>query len=195
MDGIEEKVIQVQAGDVHEYACILVERFQQPLYRYCTRLLGNRQEAEDAVQEVLVKAYEKIHLYQPVVSFSSWLYKIAYHHCLNLLRRRQLQRKIMWMFRPDDLAPSAEQRMTDELFDEPLASAWLSLSGEERSLLVLRVFEEKSFEEIGTIMNKNREAVKKRYGRVRQKLKSVIGESEVRETCVNSGAAMKMRRR
>lgn len=39
MDGIEEKVIQVQAGDVREYACI-VERFQQPLYLYCTRLLG-----------------------------------------------------------------------------------------------------------------------------------------------------------
>ncbi|BFH68897.1 ECF RNA polymerase sigma factor SigW [Paenibacillus dendritiformis] len=194
MDGIEEKVIQVQAGDVHEYACI-VERFQQPLYLYCTRLLGNRQEAEDAVQEALVKAYEKIHLYRPVVGFSSWLYKIAYHHCLNLLRRRQLQRKITSLFRQEGLAPSAEQAITEELFDEPLASAWLSLSGEERSLVVLRVFEEKSFEEIGIIMNKNREAVKKRYGRIRQKLKSVIGESEVRETCVNSAAAMKMRRR
>ncbi|PZM63829.1 RNA polymerase sigma factor [Paenibacillus dendritiformis] len=194
MDGIEEKVIQVQAGNVHEYACI-VERFQQPLYRYCTRLLGNRQEAEDAVQEVLVKAYEKIHLYQPLASFSSWLYKLAYHHCLNLLRRRQLQHKIMWFFRQDDLAPSAEQAMTDELFDEPLASAWLSLSGEERSLVVLRVFEEKSFEEIGAIMNKNKEAVKKRFGRVRQKLKSVMGKSEVSETCVNAVAALQMRRR
>ncbi|MFL1673038.1 RNA polymerase sigma factor [Paenibacillus dendritiformis] len=194
MDGIEEKVIQVQAGDVHEYACI-VERFQQPLYRYCTRLLGNRQEAEDAVQEVLVKAYEKIHLYQPLASFSSWLYKLAYHHCLNLLRRRQLQHKIMRLFRQEGLAPSAEQAVTEELFDEPLASAWLSLSGEERSLVLLRVFEEKSFEEIGIIMNKNRDAVKKRYGRLRQKLKSVIGESEVRETCVNAAAAMKMRRR
>lgn len=147
------------------------------------------------MQEVLVKAYEKIHLYQQRVSFSSWLYKIAYHHCLNLLRRRQLQRKIMCLFRQEGFAPSVEQTITEELFDEPLASAWLSLSGEERSLVVLRVFEEKSFEEIGIIMNKNMEAVKKRYGRVRQKLKSVIGESEVRETCVNSGAAMKMRRR
>lgn len=193
MDGIEEKVIQVQAGDVHEYACV-VEMFQQPLYRYCTRLLGNREEAENAVQEVLVKAYEKIHMYKPLVSFSSWLYKIAYHHCLNLLRRRQLQRKIMWIFRQDDLAPSAEQAMTDELFDEPLASAWLSLSGEERSLVVLRVFEEKSFEEIGAIMNKNKEAVKKRFGRAKQKLKNVMDQSEVSETCDNAVAVLKMKR-
>ena len=72
-------------------------------------MLGNRQEAEDAAQEVLVKAYEKIHLYQQRVSFSSWLYKIAYHHCLNLLRRRQLQRKIMRLFRQESLAPSANR--------------------------------------------------------------------------------------
>ncbi|WP_407053374.1 RNA polymerase sigma factor [Paenibacillus dendritiformis] len=194
MDSMEEKVFQVQAGDVQEYACI-VERFQRPLYLYCTRLLGNRHEAEDAVQEVLIKAYEKIHLYRPLVSFSSWLYKIAYYHCLNLLRRRQLQRKIMRLFRQEDRTPSAEQMLTEELFEEPLSLAWLSLSGEERNLVVLRVFEERTFDEIAVIMKKNKEAVKKRYGRVRQKLKKVIGESEVSGICVNAAAAMKLKRK
>ncbi|BFH68893.1 MAG: hypothetical protein E6230_20190 [Paenibacillus dendritiformis] len=44
--------------------------------------------------------------------------------------------------------------LTDELFDEPLSLGWLSLSGEERNLVVLRVFEERTFDEIAVIMKK-----------------------------------------
>lgn len=44
--------------------------------------------------------------------------------------------------------------LTDELFDEPLSLGWLSLPGEERNLVVLRVFEERTFDEIAVIMKK-----------------------------------------
>lgn len=136
MEFVEECVMQVKAGEANKYVHI-VETFQAPIYRYCSRMLGNRQEAEGAVPDILVKAYEKIDKYNPTGSFSSWLYKIAHYHCLNLLRKRSIQRKFQSWFHQEAIAESAEQTMTNRLFGEPLASAITALSADE--LLILRV--------------------------------------------------------
>lgn len=88
---LEELIISIQKGNIERYAFI-VRAFQTPIYRYCYRLLENKQDAEDAVQDVLVKGYQSIHQYKSQMHFSAWLYRIAYHHCLNLLRRRRLQK-------------------------------------------------------------------------------------------------------
>ncbi|MCY9516963.1 RNA polymerase sigma factor [Paenibacillus apiarius] len=191
MESVEEWVKKVKAGEIDEYVHI-VKTYQEPIYRYCSRLLGSKHEAEDAVQDILVKAYEKIELYKPTVNFSSWLYKIAYHHCLNLIRKRGNQHKFKWWFKQDTVAESAEQTLTNTMFGEPLASALASLSAEERNLLVLRVFEEKPFAEIGEILGKGAEAAKKKYGRVKLKLKKLMEDREVNETCVNPDKLLKM---
>lgn len=173
MEFVEKCVLEVKAGEINKYVHI-VEAFQAPMYRYCIRMLGNRQEAEDAVQDILVKAFEKLHMYKPSVGFSPWLYRIAHHHCLNLLRKRGVQRKFQSWFRQDAITESAEQTITGRLFGEPLSSAITALSAEERSLLILRVLEEKSFAEIGEISGKSAEAVKKKFGRLKLKLQKLM---------------------
>ncbi|WP_055108661.1 RNA polymerase sigma factor [Paenibacillus ihumii] len=173
MEFVEKCVMEVKAGQINQYVHI-VEAFQGPIFRYCCRMLGNRQEAEDAVQDILVKGFEKIGMYEPSGSFSSWLYKIAHNHCLNLLRKRSIQHKFQSWFRQNTVAESAEQTITSRLFGEPLASAITSLSAEERSLLILRALEEKSFAEIGEISGKSTEAVKKKYGRLKLKLQRLM---------------------
>ncbi|MEK4853657.1 sigma-70 family RNA polymerase sigma factor [Paenibacillus sp. FSL H7-0756] len=170
---MEHLVVQVQNGYVEQYEGI-VEDVQQPMYRYCSRLLGSGAEAEDAVQEILVKAYQNIGKYRPLVSFSSWLYKIAYHHCLAVIRQRQRQSRVMMLLRPQKYAESPEQRIDRFLFDEPLAVAFARLKAEERNLLVLRIFEELSFAEIAVILGKNQDAVKKRYRRTIIKLTGLL---------------------
>lgn len=159
---IEYRIKRVQAGEIQDYAFI-VKKYQHPILVYCWRLLGNEQEAEDAVQDILVKSFEKINMYKPTVSFSSWLYKMAYHHCLNLIHRKKLQRafKLGLFTHNMPTTDSAAQNIESQLFSEPLSRALNKLTAEERSLLVLRIFEEKSFGEIGEIMNKSQEAVKK----------------------------------
>ncbi|MEK4877518.1 MULTISPECIES: RNA polymerase sigma factor [Paenibacillus] len=173
LDGIEHTVVRVQAGEVDSYA-LIVEAFQKPIYRYCCRLLGSRTEAEDAVQEILVKAYQHIGTYRPIASFSSWLYKIAYHHCLSLIRKRQSQIKFMALFQPDPPAESPEQLMDRYIFNEHLIFALAKLKTEERNLLVLRIFEEQSFPEIAEILDKNTDAVKKKYRRTITKLGKML---------------------
>ncbi|WP_233277463.1 RNA polymerase sigma factor [Paenibacillus durus] len=150
------------------------------------------QEAEDAVQDILVKAFEKINMYKPTVSFSSWLYKMAYHHCLNLIHRKKLQQKFkVGLFTPNMTTDSAAQVIERQLFSEPLSRALDKLTAEERTLLVLRIFEEKSFDEIGEIMNKSQEAVKKKYGRTKTKLKKIMDHMKEEEKCVSYNTLFK----
>ena len=72
----------------------LVERHHRRLLRVCERLLGDREEARDAVQEVLIKVLHKAGGFRPQALVSTWLYRIAVNHCLNVLRRRRLVRML-----------------------------------------------------------------------------------------------------
>ncbi|MGV2966974.1 RNA polymerase sigma factor, partial [Paenibacillus sp. AGC30] len=93
------------------------------------------------------------------VYFSAWLYKLAYHHCINIIRRKKMQQK--WNFRlmaQDQSTISPAEMLDSQLFNEPLSRALEKLNVVERNLLILRVFEEKSFAEIAGILNKSPDA-------------------------------------
>ncbi len=76
----------------------------------------------------------------------------------------------MALFQPDPPAESPEQLMDKYIFNENLSLALSKLNMEERNLLVLRIFEEQSFPEIAEILDKNTDAVKKKYRRTITKL-------------------------
>jgi len=192
VESIEEKVRLVQSGEVGHFEAI-VETFQKQIYLYCRRLLGSEHEAEDALQEIMVKAYENIERYKPSFSFSSWLYKLAYHHCISLLRKRKVRNRAHLRFPPPEPEKSAEEIVNDRVFGEPLSSALLALKPEERNLLVLRVFEEKSFQEMADILDMKTDAVKKRYERLRHKLTVLLKESEGKERCGKRGKTLTIR--
>ncbi|MCP1427221.1 RNA polymerase subunit sigma [Paenibacillus amylolyticus] len=186
----EYRIKRVQAGETQEYVYI-VQKYQKQIFMYCWRLISNKQEAEDAVQDVLVKAYEKIDAYKPEVNFSAWLYKIAYHHCINIIRRKKMQQK--WKFRlmaQDQTAISPAEMLDNQLFNEPLSRALEKLNVVERNLLILRVFEEKSFVEIAEILNKSPDAVKKKFARTKIKLKKWMKPKE-EELCQNYNVLLK----
>ncbi|KJD39590.1 RNA polymerase sigma factor [Paenibacillus polymyxa] len=174
-EDIEYRIKRVQAGEIQDYAYI-VKEYQRQIFVYCWRLLGSEQEAEEAVQDIFVNAFEKISKYKPTVGFSSWLYKMAYHYCLNLIRRKNLQRKFkLTLFTSADMTSDSE----------PLSRALDQLNAEERNLLVLRIFEEKTFGEIGEIMNKSEDAIKKKYGRTKTKLKKIMEPLKEDHKCVS----------
>lgn len=169
---------RVREGDSGAYLSI-VEIYQQKIFMYCWRLLGNREDAEDAVQEILLKAYQNLKDYRDEAHFQSWLYMIAYHHCLNVIRRVRFLQRIAPLFRSEkSLSDSPEQELEKWIFSEPLETALHKLSADERNIVILHIFEDKSFNEISIIVNKSMESVKKRYSRSRQKLKKWIKESE-----------------
>jgi RNA polymerase sigma-70 factor (ECF subfamily) len=86
-----ELLSRVAAGDTAAFED-LVRRHQDRLIGVCQRLLGDREEARDAAQEVFLKAFRKAGSYRPRGKVYTWLYRIAVNHCLNRLRRRRVVR-------------------------------------------------------------------------------------------------------
>ncbi|KWX72300.1 RNA polymerase subunit sigma [Paenibacillus jilunlii] len=177
VDSIEEKIKRIQAGEVYLFSDI-IRLYQQRIYVYCFRLLNSREEAEDAVQDIFIKAYQNIWDFKLQANFTSWLYRVSYHHCLNQLRRQKFQNQLRRLLRQDVTAKSAEQVVENRLFSESVAAALQKLSIEERNLVILRIFEDKSFAEIAEILGKSTVTVRKQYERTRSKLRESIVRRE-----------------
>lgn len=156
-------VSQVQAGDTDAYTYIITH-FQRKIYLYGYYLLGSRQEAEDAAQDIFIKGLTSISRFTPTVSFSAWLYKIAHHHCIDLLKKRKKSWNFFMSYRKDSMADYSS-RYTDYIQD-----LLELLNEDERKILLLRSLEQYSFQEIGLIMELKPAAVRKKYERLRKKL-------------------------
>lgn len=156
-------VEQIQAGDKQAYTHI-IRRYQQQIFLYCYYLLKNREEAEDAAQEIFIKGLEHIHQFVPTVSFSAWLYKIAQNHCTDLLKRksRTLKSFIQYKLNLKQQPIHEYTNLIHELLDQ--------LTLKDRQILLLRSLEDYSYEEIAAIMELKSSTIRKRYERLRKKL-------------------------
>ena len=84
---IPETIDAARNGDAGAFA-LIVERYRQSVFRICVRILGDSGEAEDAVQETFVRAWQSLQGYDPRYSIATWLRTIACRLCYDVLRRR-----------------------------------------------------------------------------------------------------------
>src|SRR5438105_14681699 len=90
-----------RGGDQHAFA-MLVEPYQRELHAHCYRMLGSYADAEDALQEALLRAWRGLPRFQARSSLRSWLYRIATNTCLRAIERRP--KRVL----PIDFAPAAD---------------------------------------------------------------------------------------
>lgn len=164
---VEYVVEQVKLGDKQGYT-IIINRFQKQIYLYCYYLLGNKEDAEDAVQEIFIKGFENIDKFTSNISYSAWLYKIAYNHCINLIKRRNRFYNVLKQYK------NQESQVHEPLYTEIIHELLDQLNLEERHILLLRAVEEYSFEEISIIMDIKTATIRKKYERIRKKLHKFI---------------------
>ncbi|MCO1337823.1 hypothetical protein BJH93_02795 [Kocuria polaris] len=81
-------VARAQSGDLDAFE-ELVRRYQRGILRYCRGMLGNGPDAEDAVQDVLVTAWRRLPTLRAAEAVSTWLYRIASHRCIDIIRKRR----------------------------------------------------------------------------------------------------------
>ena len=86
-----ELLSRTAAGDDAAFG-ELMRAYQDRLLAVCQRMLGGPEKAEDAVQEVFLKAYRQAGRLEPRGRLYTWLYRVAVNHCLNRLRRRRIVR-------------------------------------------------------------------------------------------------------
>ncbi|WP_106767413.1 RNA polymerase sigma factor [Paenibacillus faecalis] len=160
---IETAVEQVKLGDKQAYREIIIQ-FERQMYTYCYYILKNHTETEDAVQEIFIRAYENIYQYRRQVSFSAWLYKMAYHHLINIKKKQSRWLKLVEHYKESQPVMQISQH-------ETVVSELLTyLTVEERHILLLKAVEQYTFDEISEIMGVKSATLRKRYERLRRKL-------------------------
>ncbi|MEK4059131.1 MULTISPECIES: RNA polymerase sigma factor [Paenibacillus] len=165
---IEKAVEAVRAGDKHSYE-IIIHQFERQMYTYCFYILKNHTETEDAVQEIFIRAYQNLHHYSSSISFSAWLYKLAYHHLINMKKKQG-----RWL-RLVEHCKDEQSQMHISRQDSVIYELMAYLTTEERHILLLKAVEQYTFEEISGIMGLKTATVRKKYERLRKKLMERIG--------------------
>jgi RNA polymerase sigma-70 factor (ECF subfamily) len=158
------------AGDTAAFET-LVTQHQRVFFTVALRMLGNRDEASDAVQNTFVKVYEKLDTFDRTRRFFSWAYRILVNECLNLQRARRPSEPI------DDRLPAdgdpLETLETEER-RQRVQAAVLALPIESREVIVLRHFTDLSYEEIGEALHVPAQTVKSRLHTARQRLAQML---------------------
>lgn len=177
---MKQYVDQVLSGNVDAFE-IVVRRYERKIFTFCYFMLGNRQEAEDAAQEVFFKAYRSLANYRHESDdlLQSWLYKIASNHCSTLLTKRKRWYRLMPLFRNVDNEKSAEQTFSDKA--DVQLQLLEGLTAGEKEILVLRVIEDRPFEDISAMLGISSATVRKRFERIKVKLNRNRKERE--DTC------------
>lgn len=175
-----ETARRVLTGDAEAYAA-LVRQNMDRLYSFCLSLLSDPTEAEDAAQEVFVKAYRSLKTFQGDARFSTWLTRIAHNHCMDVLRKRSRRKTDSW----DALVEKEGEKAAARLWDESagadirekvsLAQQVLSRLPEDyRTVLTLRETQDLSYEEIAEMMDCSLDSVKARLRRARVMLRELF---------------------
>jgi RNA polymerase sigma-70 factor (ECF subfamily) len=170
-------MLRVRDGDEEAFA-ELVRRHRRNVLNLVYRYLGDAAAAEDAAQDVFVKVHRARHKYAPAAKFSTWLYRIAVNHCLNLIRARKARPAVAEAV--EDLVehPSAEDpdaRATRLELQEAVKSALQELPPQQRLAVLLARFEELSYNEIAETMDLSLEAVKSLLFRAKENLQRLLG--------------------
>lgn len=152
----------VLAGDRDSFA-FLVRAHQGKVLSLCLSLLRSSAAAEDAAQDIFLKAYKNLSGFRFDARFSTWIYRISYRHCLDLLKAAKRRREEAL----DVLPETAAREDTGDLAVESLLEG---LPADYRLILTFREIQGLSYDEIAAAMGTSLDSVKARLRRARQAL-------------------------
>ena len=145
----------------------LLGRHREWLINHCAYRLGNRQDAQDVVQQVMIRAWRAIHRFQGRSAFRTWLYTIAENQCRTFAVRRMRYVQSEHIESLIDLYPSDTTIDDAESYarNQAVAAALRNVSDKAREVLLLRFFRECSLEEIAATLVISLSAAKMRLYR------------------------------
>ncbi len=179
----EEQLLlrRAQSGDSAAFEDI-VRAHEATVYHLALRQLGNREDAEDAAQEVFLKAYTALGSFRGESRLSVWLYRITSNVCVDLLRRR---RETVSLSAENEEGEPTELEIPDERFDpaalaerrdlrEQVGKALNLLPPDAREILLLRELGGQRYDEIAEMLDIDIGTVKSRIFRARKKLCALL---------------------
>jgi RNA polymerase sigma-70 factor (ECF subfamily) len=172
--------------DVQAYS-ELVQRYQKKIYALVYNMTSNREDAEDLVQDVFVKAYSSLKYFQGNSSFYTWVYRIAVNRTINFLKKRNrratdslddvdkaIERDAAYVELSARESPVRDMAITE--LRERLNKALQSLSEKHRTVVVMHDVEGIPHEEIARILECSEGTVRSRLFYARQALQAQLGD-------------------
>ncbi|HTW91371.1 MAG TPA: sigma-70 family RNA polymerase sigma factor [bacterium] len=176
-------VRRIQAGNTEEFD-ELVRRYERKVYNITYRLMGNEQDASEALQDAFLRAYRFIGRFQFKSSFFTWLYRIATNVSLSKLRKREKIDTVSidqpvneagdLPFEIPDLKYGPEKLMKQRELRDAIQKSVEELPEDYRSVVVLRDLEGLSNEEVSNVLHLSVAAVKSRLHRGRLVLREKL---------------------
>jgi len=170
--GDQELVRRHVSGDEAAFAA-LVARHRRYAYGLCYRILGNHHDAEDASQEAFLRAARGLADFRGTATFKSWLTRILINACIN--RQRSERRRSAASLSAESSereAGSGGVELTE--LQAAVQAAIGRLPEKQRAALVLRVYEELSFGEIGELLEVTPEAARANVCLARKRLRELL---------------------
>ena len=176
----DQELVARALADKQQFAAI-VQRYEEALLRYIVRQ-GCRDNgmAQDVLQEVFIKTYLHLNDYDSSLPFSSWIYRIAHNETITHFRKEKNRPIVLEIAADDeffgkiadDLGFSRQE--IGQYHDSDIQAALQSLEPRYRDIIVLKFFEEKSYDEISDILQMPQGTVATLINRAKKKIKSYL---------------------
>ena len=170
----DQLIHRIRDGDIGAFE-ELVLRYQKPIYAFVLRMLKNPMDAEDTVQKVFLLAYQNLKGFRFESSFKTWLFRISINQCHNHFRQQKKRE-----FTPLEEIPIADpgNNQEDEFSQKELRGlaqkAIERLPPKQKMVLLLRVDQDLSYEEIGKALNMRANSAKVNFHYALEKVKGGI---------------------
>lgn len=174
--GDRELVARAQQGDRDAFN-LLVIRYQDRIFNSVYRICGHHEDACDIVQRAFINAFNNLAEFKNEAAFSTWMYRIAFNQAVSYRREQGRRRPVSIYGKEEDLIaePAFEQNHSEAIEAEEahrqIQKALLLLDEEDRTIIVLKDVEDRSYEEIADILKVPKGTVRSRLHRARQALR------------------------
>ena len=182
----DELIARARGGDEEAFRLIF-ERYTRPVISFIFYMVGRREAAEELAQETFLRAYKSMGSLREEANLSSWLFGIARNVARESLRERGREPRRVEMEDPAvaslcDGAPSPAGKLLDKELGAAVGAALASLDEEKRLVFVLKVYQQRSYEEIcditGFSLPKVRNDLYRARAEMRRRLRRYLGESD-----------------
>lgn len=174
-------IMRFKGGDPSAFEELVV-KYQDRIYNLCRYTLGNARDADDAAQDIFIKAYRSLKDFKPEKPFYTWLSRIGINTCLDY-RRKSFSASSFLQSLSKGMTPPSDQSLFDttpeKLYElketrKSVELALAKLPDKLRTVIVLREIEQLTYEEIAEIINSSIGTVKSRISRAREALREIL---------------------
>ena len=156
----------------------IVKQYSERLYWHVRRMVGSHEDTDDLLQEIFLKIWTALPSFRGEAQLYTWVYRIATNETLNFLRRQKVRAALQFR-RLDDVMEEridADPYFNGSAAERALSKAIARLPEKQRSVFIMRYYEDMSYEEIAAVTGTSVGALKASFHIAQEKVRAELGE-------------------